>query len=295
MKTVANNKIIMCCISILLLSGPALAATWQVPADAPTIQAGIDLASPGDIVLVACGDYFENNINMSNGVTLKGASSTEGCVTLHGNGEAGIWFSDFNHGTVQNLSFVECGESALRLLHASPLIEDCHFEGNSFTDGGAIHMLGSNPTIRNCTFLNNSASHAGGAIAMGDCWPTIVGCTFSGNVANLGGAIDVESYSSLVLTDCILENNVANFKGGALVVWQNLGPSSITVFSSTIMNNQAPAGADGWADGGCYLTVMDSALTPDFLTTFDGPGTIFIDSVVAVERKSWGEVKAFYR
>jgi len=43
-----------------ILTSPALAARIRVPADEPTIQAGIDAASPWDSVLVAPGTYFEN-------------------------------------------------------------------------------------------------------------------------------------------------------------------------------------------------------------------------------------------
>ena len=43
------------------LSIPAFAATIHVPADQPTIQAGIDAAtSDYDIVLVSPGTYMEN-------------------------------------------------------------------------------------------------------------------------------------------------------------------------------------------------------------------------------------------
>ena len=35
---------------------PVSATTWHVPGDASTIKAGINLASAGDTVLVACGN-----------------------------------------------------------------------------------------------------------------------------------------------------------------------------------------------------------------------------------------------
>ena len=47
-------------IASLLAPGTASARTWLVPAEAPTIQAGIDSASAGDTVEVAAGTYVEN-------------------------------------------------------------------------------------------------------------------------------------------------------------------------------------------------------------------------------------------
>jgi|GEM_PF-5157442 len=54
-------------ILLLAISSTVQAVTWDVPADAPTIQAGIDSASAGDTVLVACGTYYEHCVTGSAG------------------------------------------------------------------------------------------------------------------------------------------------------------------------------------------------------------------------------------
>jgi predicted outer membrane repeat protein len=156
-------------------------------------------------------------------------------------------------------------------------------------------MASSNCAITGCTFFENTATHAGGAITMSDCAATITSCNFQGNTANYGGAIDVESMSVVTMQDCQLKNNGALYAGGGVFVWQNMGPSSLTVSSSVILDNQAPLGADGYADINCQLLVLDSTVSPDYAETFDEPGTILIDSVVATEPGSWGSVKACYR
>jgi plastocyanin len=51
---------------------PPLGRVIQVPADAPTIQAGVDAAQPGDMVLVARGVYHEAVRVTTAGITIRG-------------------------------------------------------------------------------------------------------------------------------------------------------------------------------------------------------------------------------
>ncbi len=60
---------------------PSFAAEIHVPQDAPTIQAGIDLALSGDTVVVSCGTYSEALL-LKSGVTLRSETGSPDCVTL---------------------------------------------------------------------------------------------------------------------------------------------------------------------------------------------------------------------
>jgi len=275
------------------------ARTWHIlpdgTGDAPTVQAGIDSAVVGDIVELACGTYYEHNIDMKSGITLRSETGLADCALIHGQGSPGIWFESVGICSVQGLTFMGCGGSAIRCVNSSPNIEGCHFEDNTFTDGGAVHMLSSSPIIIDCTFSNNSATHAGGAIAMATSSPCLLNCTFENNVSNFGGAIDCEHSSSLMLEGCSLVNNTAVYYGGALFLWMNQSPAFMSVYNSTIMDNIAPSGSDGWAHYECIMMLSNCNLAPDFNDTFDGPGSIIIDAVVGLEYSTWGGLKTMYK
>jgi hypothetical protein len=69
-------------VALHLLVAGATATTIQVPSQYPTIQAGLNAASPTDTVLVAAGLYPEHAIVMPAGVCLRGASGQADAVVI---------------------------------------------------------------------------------------------------------------------------------------------------------------------------------------------------------------------
>jgi hypothetical protein len=185
-----------------LLTASSHAATIRVPADAPTIQAGIDLAEPGDQVLVALGTY-----------------SGGGNKNLDLRGKIIVVRSEAGPGG----SIIDCEQSgrgfALFGLSSSEAVIDGFTiqNGNSGTEGGGgMFIGGGSPTISNCIFSHNMArgeSYAGGGggLVAYNATSLIVGCTFAdntvvGDLGPLGGGLAAHA-SALVIRDCSFSRN----------------------------------------------------------------------------------------
>jgi len=140
-----------------------LATTIHVPADQPTIQAGIDAATSNDTVLVSSGSY---SVNISFGgkeivllsesgvdsTTISQASRTSAVITFDGGEGTGAEISGF--------TFSGAFRSAvIRINDGSPWIHNNIFTGNDLVSGSGIlvvHGL-SHPTITYNLFYDNSA------------------------------------------------------------------------------------------------------------------------------------------
>ena len=100
-----------------------------------------------------------------------------------------------------------------------PYFEDCTFEENSGTYGGAIflsHQLTTDPVdVQRCRFINNSATQTGGAIGL--------------------------SEGIVVIENSVFWNNVASVQGGAVGV-RIPGGALVTLRSCTIAGGGAPQG-----------------------------------------------------
>jgi len=111
--------------------------------------------------------------------------------------------------------------------YSNPTIRNCLFVNNYGRDGGALYNLGSNgvanPIIEHCQFVNNHADIDGGAIfnngSFGICSPKIVNCLFEENEAAYGAGIhnlaeNGESHPQIARCDFI--NNLAYTRGSSV-------------------------------------------------------------------------------
>jgi len=183
-------------ILLLSISLPQLnAITIHVPADQPTIQAGVDAAADGDTVLVADGTYTgvgNRDVDfLGKSILLVSENGPGHCIIdCEGSDEdphRGFLFinqeneSSILHGfTITNGHEGQGG--GIRCNDSSPRICGNIIKGNVALDGGGIYSYGASPTIRENTLVENTAAQNAGGIFCYLGSPTIAGNIISENI-----------------------------------------------------------------------------------------------------------------
>jgi hypothetical protein len=261
------------------------AATIHVPADQPTIQAGIDSAVAGDTVLVAGGTYTgDGNRDIGFGgknIVLKSEDGPEFTIidcqadTLDPhrgfsfmNGETAA--SVIEGFTIRNgyaPILIEAGFAwwyggGIYCDHSSPTIRNCVFDSNYaiFGGGGMYCDTNAASVIENCEFRHNSSEWGGGA-SFRSSSAAVVDCVFEENSSILGGAMTIRSSSTLTLTGCRFEDNQAEVMGGGLFI----SGSSLSLTDCVFHGNSGSI-------GGLYITNSYCVATNCLLTGNRGGG-----------------------
>ncbi len=109
--------------------------------------------------------------------------------------------------------------------------------------GGGMYNEGSNPTLINCSFTNNSTTGGGGGICSGGSSnPTLDGCTFTNNYAGAGAM----ACGLATITGCVFIQNI----GGGIVSSGSNKSNSPTISSSSFCENEPYAISGNWNNGG---------------------------------------------
>ena len=224
---------------LLCLSASPLAAqtTIHVPADQPTIQAGINAANSGDTVLVAPGTYDEKIDFKGKAITVASAAGAATTIIQGGgtDGTATVYFHN--------------GEPTTAILSGFTITGGGNPLGggypNAFSPYGGAFIAAASPTLLNNVFTGNYCSHIVTAYAS----PLLQGnritnlltqpsgqCYFPNAVYLFG---DYFSVGAPTLTGNIIENNITtNARAGGVVIWS----SSATLIGNTIRNNTGQSG-----------------------------------------------------
>ena len=207
-----------------------------------TDYGGAAIFSNGD--LKVDNSVFTNNIkNYKNGDLLTGAITSYGDVTVTNSyfaNNSGRWGAAFSSADYNNQDLVTD-------------IENCTFDNNKGLYGAGIWSWGTDFSIIDSTFTNNTAwgkgnmtpnNNNGGAINVYGATATgvISGSTFIGNEAQYGGAIDISENDGILIKDSTFTDNSATYGGAIVVSTAGAGSNNVTIINSTFTDNSATVG-----------------------------------------------------
>ena len=242
---------------------------------------GGSINSDGTLIISDCN--FINNTASGHGGAVYLGSSEGGTITncnfegnvAGGNGGAVDWHAGSSKGAIIGSNFTDnTAKRSGGAVHWSGhygTIRDSNFTDNIATgevtgeiggivgggDGGAVLWVGSNGTVDNCIFINNTAQNRGGAIFLHgnsteNCTNTTLSHSiFINNTAGLnGGAVDwQEGAHDGVVTYCDFTNNTASSTGGA-IFWSG---HNGTILHSNFTSNKALGTVNGTGPDGSTI------------------------------------------
>jgi len=252
----------------LCLQMPATSATLKVPTQFSTIQGALDLANPGDTIVVLPGVYFENIDFKGKAVLLKSESGPESTIIdgsaphnpniasvalfyNHEGADTVIEGFTLIHGKGVKIAGIGSHGGGIFCWQSSPTIRNNIIDSNMVTaDGGAIYCGESAPLIENNLIIENiSAMHGGGIACMNGSQPEVKGNTILRNFTGLiagkgwGGGIGCKSSQPQIIENRISEN-IALIGGGG--IWcKKTDPE--------IVSNRISSNLSGLRGGGIHI------------------------------------------
>lgn len=225
-----------------------------------SIQAAVDIAQPGETVVIHPGTYRPSAAGEAlvvlrvakNGVTLRGAGASPSEVVLDGNGEVlHVIFCDQGIGrntVIENLTITggyAYPDTVLPPGYTPVLRPELALDNDFYHDGGGLMLFVCAPTVRNCRIINNQAERCGAGVSVfyvGDSpfpnpGPLISGNEILNNLLGLvflgtGGGVDIYFGARADIINNLLVGNRG--WGGAVAVLEG---SSATLDFNTIVGN----------------------------------------------------------
>ena len=280
-------------IGLLILVSMASARTWYITpdgtGDAPTIQAGVDSAAAGDIVMLACGTYYDCThatpdgevacVIMKSGIMLQGETGDPDCATIDAQGLGRVCYCEslaaaYVEGVTITGGFSPSNGGGMKCQDADLGLTGVVFMSNSVDGrGGALRVGGTSaPAIEDCDFITNSAGDNAGAVSVaGGAEPLVIeGCDFLDNESEYEGGAIYCDVRTLQLADCLLKGNrcISPWAGGGAVRITHSGdPSSPTTFINCVFDDNFAH----W-EGGAILAWGETYAYTNYCTFYKNAG-----------------------
>ncbi|MCK4653897.1 MAG: DUF1565 domain-containing protein [Candidatus Cloacimonetes bacterium] len=264
-------------IFVFLVTTCLYSTIINIPADQPTIQAGINAAVDADTVLVQSGTYVEN-------INYNGKLITVASLFL----------------TTQDTSYIsqtiiDGNQNGIVVIIGSGVDSTAVLSGFTITNGYAgagagINCSNSSPTLQNITIINNTAyllegsvAGYGGGISCWDSSPILQNVTITGNSSYNGGGIYCYNSSPILQNVTITGNSVeygfANRGNGGGIYCAGTSPSLLNV---TITGNSAERNGGGIYCAGTSPSLVNVTIT-DNSASYDGGGILCNNSSLSLE------------
>ena len=202
-----------------------------------TIQAAVNAASTGTVILIAPGTYPPVDL----------ASKS---VTLRAIGDLGSVIIDGQHTSPCVKMF--------NIVGIPPILERLKLLNGHGESGGGLSIGLASPFVQNCIVENCSATTWGGGIMLNGSAAILRNCTITGCSAARGGGIAVAGFNpagAARIQGCTIQTNTASTSGGGVYTKAGLiireSPSNLA--PTLMLGNSAPLG------GGVHFDPVGSA------------------------------------
>ncbi|MCP4347378.1 MAG: PQQ-binding-like beta-propeller repeat protein [Desulfobacterales bacterium] len=228
-----------------------------------SIQAEIDAATDGDIVLALPGTYNEN-------INFKGKAITLGSKYISTGDVSYISQTIIDGGQNGRVISFSSGEKSSSVLSGFTITN------GSSQWGGGIYLYQSGPTLRNLVITGNSADSGGGGIEIANkSNPVIEHVTIYGNSSGLGGGINISYESGPVIKHAIIYNNSAQSGGGINCFQVSPSFEFVTVYGNSaeiggaLLSNESDIGILNsifWNNMTQEIYMVDNGANPSSIT-----------------------------
>jgi predicted outer membrane repeat protein len=224
--------------AVAVLAPVTIAASTTV--NCAGLQAALNASGNGDVITL-------DGVCTNQSFTLK----SDAAITLQGDPSDG---ADGFDGGASATARILTGQGV-----TDTTIQRLFFKNGKSNDaGGAISLTGDiAPTIRECSFTDNSATGRGGAVYIsqanvGDNGAVTVDLnTFSGNHGGEGGGLWIDSYGQYTISDNTFGTNTVGGNGGGFGV---AGHTTGDIFGNTVSTNTATS-----SGGGAFVRLVGTA------------------------------------